>query len=46
MPHLVAPGARLIPNLYQAAPETLLPVDSMVILGKEPIVVDTDPAAN
>lgn len=40
-PHLVAPDTYLIPNLYQAAPDTFLPVNSMVILGKEPIVVDT-----
>jgi flavorubredoxin len=41
MPHLVAPDTYLIPNLYQAGPDAFLPVNSMVILGKEPIVVDT-----
>jgi flavorubredoxin len=41
MPHLVAPDTYLIPNLYQAGPDTFLPVNSMVMLGKEPIVVDT-----
>lgn len=41
MPHLVVPDTYLIPNLYQAGPDAFLPVNSMVILGKEPIVVDT-----
>jgi flavorubredoxin len=41
MPHLVAPDTYLIPNLYQAGPDAFLPVNSMVMLGKEPIVVDT-----
>jgi flavorubredoxin len=41
MPHLVAPDTYLIPNLYQAGPDAFLPVNSMVILGTEPIVVDT-----
>jgi hypothetical protein len=40
-PHLIAPDTYLIPNLYQAGPDTFLPVNSMVILGKEPIIVDT-----
>ena len=40
-PHRVAPDTWLIPNLYAAGPDVFLPVNSMVILGQEPIVVDT-----
>lgn len=40
-PHRVAADTWLIPNLAVTGPDTYLPVNSMVILGKEPIVVDT-----
>ncbi len=39
--HRVAPDTWLILNLYQVDPSTYLPVNSLVILGQEPIVVDT-----
>lgn len=40
-PHRVAADTWLIPNLAATGPDTFLPVNSMVILGQEPIVVDT-----
>jgi flavorubredoxin len=40
-PHRVAADTWLIPNLASTGPDTFLPVNSMVILGQEPIVVDT-----
>lgn len=40
-PYRVAPDTWLIPNLAPAGPDVYLPVNSMVILGEEPIVVDT-----
>jgi flavorubredoxin len=40
-PYEVAPDTWLIPNLAPAGPDVYLPVNSMVILGEEPIVVDT-----
>ncbi len=40
-PHRVAADTWLIPNLAPAGPGTYLPVNSMVILGSEPVVVDT-----
>ena len=40
-PVKVAPDTYLIPNLAPAAPGTFVPVNSLVILGEEPIVVDT-----
>jgi flavorubredoxin len=40
-PVKVAADTYLIPNLAPAEPGTFVPVNSMVILGKEPIVVDT-----
>jgi flavorubredoxin len=40
-PHPVAPDTWLIPNLAATGPGTYLPVNSMLILGREPIVVDT-----
>jgi flavorubredoxin len=40
-PHRITPDTFLIPNLFPAGPDTYLPVNSMVILGQEPIVVDT-----
>lgn len=40
-PHRVARDTWLIPNLAPVGPDVYLPVNSMVILGQEPIVVDT-----
>ena len=40
-PVKVAPDTYLIPNLAAAEPGTFVPVNSLVILGEEPIVVDT-----
>src|SRR3954452_7586439 len=40
-PYQVADDAWLIPNLTPAGPGVFLPVNSMVIRGAEPIVVDT-----
>ena len=40
-PVKVGPDTYLIPNLAPADPGTFVPVNSMVILGKEPIIVDT-----
>ena len=40
-PVKVAPDTYLIPNLAPAEPGTFVPVNSLVILGEEPIVVDT-----
>jgi flavorubredoxin len=40
-PQLVAPETFLIPNLAPAGPDVFLPVNSMVIRGKEPVIVDT-----
>src|SRR5512146_1574454 len=36
-----APETFLIPNLAPAGPDLLLPVNSMVIRGAEPVIVDT-----
>ena len=40
-PQLVAPETFLIPNLAPAGDGLFLPVNSMVIRGEEPVVVDT-----
>lgn len=40
-PYRITPDTWLIPNFAPAGPDMLLPVNSMVILGKEPVVVDT-----
>ena len=40
-PVKVAPDTYLIPNLAAAEPGTYVPVNSLVILGEEPIIVDT-----
>jgi flavorubredoxin len=40
-PVKVAPDTYLIPNLAAAEPGTFVPVNSMVILGEEPVIVDT-----
>ena len=40
-PHPIAPDTWLIPNLVAAAPDQYLGVNSMVIRGAEPIIIDT-----
>ncbi len=40
-PQLVAPETYLIPNLAPAGPDVYLPVNSLVIRGTEPVIVDT-----
>lgn len=40
-PQLIAPETWLIPNLAPAGDGVFLPVNSMVITGREPVVVDT-----
>jgi len=40
-PQLIAPETWLIPNLAPAGDGVFLPVNSMVIRGKEPVIVDT-----
>ena len=40
-PHRIAADTWLIPNLAPAGPDVFLPVNSMLIRGSEPIVVDT-----
>jgi flavorubredoxin len=40
-PHRIAPDTWLIPNLAPAGPGLYLPVNSMVIRGREPVIVDT-----
>ena len=40
-PVKVGPDTYLIPNLAAAEPGTFVPVNSLVILGEEPIIVDT-----
>jgi flavorubredoxin len=40
-PVKVAPDTYLIPNLAAAEPGTYVPVNSLVVLGEEPILVDT-----
>ena len=40
-PQLVAPDTWLIPNLASAGDGLFLPVNSMVIRGREPVIVDT-----
>lgn len=41
-PYEVAPGTFLIPNLSPGStPETFVPVNTMVIRGREPVIVDT-----
>lgn len=40
-PQLVAPETWLIPNLAPAGEDLFLPVNSMVIRGAEPVIVDT-----
>ncbi len=40
-PYRIAPDTYLIPNLFPAEPGTFVPMNSLVILAEEPIVVDT-----
>ena len=40
-PVLIAPETFLIPNLAPAGPDAYLPVNSLLIRGEEPVVVDT-----
>lgn len=40
-PEQIAPETFLIPNLFPAGPDLFLPVNSMVIRGAEPVIVDT-----
>ena len=40
-PHRIADDTWLIPNLYAAGPGIFLPVNTMVIRGEQPIIVDT-----
>lgn len=40
-PQLVAPDTWLVPNLVPAGPDLFLPVNTMVIRGAEPVIVDT-----
>ena len=45
-PYKVADGTWVIPELFPAAPGTLVPISSAVIVGKEPVVIDTGTAGN
>ena len=40
-PEQIAPETFLIPNLFPAGPDLFLPVNSMLIRGAEPVIVDT-----
>jgi len=40
-PYCIADDAWLIPNYYPAGPGIFLPVNTMVFLGEQPIIVDT-----
>ena len=40
-PHLIAPDTWLIPNLAPAGDGLYLPVNSMVIRGRQPVIIDT-----
>lgn len=40
-PQMIAPETFLIPNLYPAGGGLYIPVNSMVIRGEEPVIVDT-----
>ena len=37
----IAPETFLIPNLYPSGPDSFLPVNSLLIRGEEPVIVDT-----
>src|SRR5919199_255124 len=45
-PYRIAADTWLIPNLFPAGPGAFLPVNSMLIRGSEPIVVDTGAAVH
>lgn len=45
-PYKVADSTWVIPELFPAAPGTLVPISSAVIAGKEPIVIDTGTVGN
>jgi flavorubredoxin len=45
-PYQVGPDAYVIPELFPAGPDAFVPVNSMVIAGPEPIIVDTGTALN
>ncbi|NRF67269.1 MBL fold metallo-hydrolase [Aquincola sp. S2] len=45
-PELIAPDTWLIPHLVPAGEGLLLPVNSMVIRGREPVIVDTGAPAH
>lgn len=40
-PEQIAPETFLVPNLFPAGPDLFLPVNSMLIRGAEPVIVDT-----
>ena len=40
-PYRIAPDTWVIPEIVPAGPETVVPVNSMVITGTEPVIVDT-----
>jgi flavorubredoxin len=40
-PYLIAPDTYVIPELVEAQPGTVVPLNSMVITGAEPVIVDT-----
>ena len=40
-PQVIAPETWLIPSLAPAGPDVYIPVNSMVIRGAEPVIVDT-----
>lgn len=45
-PHRVAAETWVIPEVFTAAPGTFVPINSMVIAGAEPVIVDTGTALN
>ena len=40
-PYRIAPDTWVIPELVPGGPELLIPLNSMVITGAEPVIVDT-----
>ena len=45
-PYQVGPDTFVIPELFPAGPDAYVPVNSMVIAGPEPVIVDTGTALN
>ena len=45
-PYQVAPDTFIIPELFPAGPDTVVPVNSAVITGPEPIIIDTGTRLN